>query len=225
MLAGSVVQGLVGFGLNLLAAPLLALLEPSLVPVPLLLVASLTAVLAVAREHRHTEWRGVAWVMAGRVPGTAVGLLAVLALSARWFGVLVGLSVLACVALSLVSWRPSPTPLALLVAGVVSGATATSATIGGPPLALVYQNSEGPRIRATLGACFLLGSALAIAALAGAGRVGMEELRAAVVLVPFLLVGFALSGPARRWLDVRWLRPAVLGVSAGGAVLLIAQAL
>lgn len=225
VLAGAVVQGFVGFGLGLLAAPLLALLEPSLVPVPLLLVASLTSVLAVVREHRHTDWRGVGWVVVGRVPGTLVGLAAVLLLSPRWFGILVGLSVLACVGLSLVSWRPQPTTRALLVAGVVSGATATSATIGGPPIALVYQHSKGPEVRATLGACFLIGSALSVAALATAGRVGPEQLRAALVLVPFLLAGFVLSGPARRWLDVRWLRPGVLGVSAAGAVLLITQAL
>ena len=225
VLVGAVVQGFVGFGLGLFAAPLLALLEPSLVPVPLLMIASLTSVLSVVREHRHTDWRGVGWVVIGRVPGTAVGLAAVLLLSARWFGILVGLSVLACVALSLVSWRPLPTARALLVAGAVSGATATSATIGGPPLALVYQHSEGPRVRATLGACFLIGSAMSIAALGTAGRVGVDELRAAVTLVPFLLVGFALSGPARRRLDLRWLRPGVLGVSALGAVLLIAQAL
>ncbi len=222
---GSTVQGFVGFGLGMVAAPLLALLEPGLVPVPLLLIACLMSMLSMVREFRHADWRGVGWIVTGRVPGTGVGLAAVLLLSARWFGIVVGLSVLACVALSLVSWRPRPTARALLVAGAVSGATATSATIGGPPIALVYQRDSGPRVRATLGASLLIGSVMSVVALGLAGRVGVEQLRAAVVLVPFLLVGFALSGPARRWLDLRWLRPGVLGVSAAGAVLLIAQAL
>jgi uncharacterized protein len=224
VLVGATVQGFVGFGLGLFAAPLLALLDPTLVPVPLLLVATVTSVLSVLREHRHTDWRGVGWMVLGRVPGTFVGLAAVLLLSARWFGILVGLSVLACVALSLVSWHPRPTRPTLLLAGAVSGATATSATIGGPPVAIVYQHSEGPRVRATLGAFFVLGAAMSVAALASAGRVGLAELRTAGLLVPFLLVGFALSGPARRWVDVRWLRPLLLGVSSAGAVLLIAQA-
>jgi hypothetical protein len=57
---GALVQGAVGYGMALVAAPLLALFAPALVPVPLILLTTVHAVLAVARDGRHTDWPGVA---------------------------------------------------------------------------------------------------------------------------------------------------------------------
>lgn len=221
---GALVQGAVGFGLALVAAPLLAILDPALVPVPLLMVTAVHAVLALRREHVDTDWRGVGWALLGRLPGIALGVLAVATLSPRWFAALVGLTVLVCAGLSVLRWRPRPTVPALLVAGLVSGAGGTASSIGGPPVALLYQDSRGPRVRATLAAYFTAGTALSLAGLALAGRVDADALRAAAVLLPFTAAGFLLSGPARRLLDRGWVRPAVVGLAATGAVALLVQA-
>lgn len=221
---GAAVQGAVGFGLALVAAPLLALLDPALVPVPLIMLAAVHAVLAVLRESREVDWHGIGWAMVGRLPGTALGVLAVAALPQRGLAIVIGVCVLAFALLSIVAWQPRPTPGALLVAGVASGAGGTAASIGGPPLALLYQHASGPRVRATMAAYFVLGSAVSVAALAMAGQVGTRQLMATMVLTPFLLVGFALSGPACRVLDAGWTRRAVLAVAATSAVLLIGQA-
>jgi uncharacterized protein len=223
MAAGALVQGLVGFGMNLLAAPLLALLDPALVPVPILLAGTAHSVLSLARERRHADWRGVGWAMVGRLPGTALGALAVALLPHRGFAVVVGFAVLACVLLSVVSWRPQPKPGALVVAGVASGAFGTASSIGGPPIALRYQHSAGPRVRATLAAYFVMGSLISVAALAAVGAVTTRQLVLAVALLPFLVAGFAMSGPARRWLDARWLRPGLLTVATVGALMLIVR--
>jgi uncharacterized protein len=225
VLVGALLQGAVGFGMNLLAAPLLALLDPALVPVPILLASSVHAVLALARERAHADWAGVGWAMLGRLPGTALGVLAVVTLPVRGLTVVVALSVLVCVVLSVISWRPRPRPRALAAAGVVSGAFGTAASIGGPPIALLYQHSGGPTVRATLGGYFVLGSVVSVVGLGAAGQVGVTDVRVAALLLPFLVVGFVLSGPARRWLDKRWLRPAMLAVCAGGALALIARSL
>jgi uncharacterized protein len=42
--------------------------------------------------------------------------------------------------------------------------------------------------------------------------------------VPFMIIGFALSNPARRLLDQGWMRPAVLALASAGALALLAQA-
>jgi uncharacterized membrane protein YfcA len=220
---GALVQGAVGYGMALLAAPLLALVEPTLVPVPLILLTSAHAVLLAARDWRHADWTGIGWAMLGRLPGTGLGVLAVVALSQRVFTLLVGLGVLSCVLLSLLSWRPHPRPGLLLLAGLVSGAGGTAASIGGPPLALLYQQAPGPRLRGTIGGYFVLGSIISLVALAAAGQVTGESLSKTVVLVPFLLVGFALSGPAGRVLDNGWTRRAVLAVAAVSAALLLGR--
>jgi uncharacterized membrane protein YfcA len=220
---GALVQGAVGYGMALVAAPLLTLVEPALVPVPLILLTSAHAVLLAVRDWRHADWTGIGWAMLGRLPGTGLGVLAVVALSERVFTLLVGLGVLGCVVLSLLSWRPRPRPGALLLAGLVSGAGGTAASIGGPPLALLYQEAAGPRVRGTIGGYFVLGSVISLAALAAAGQVTGESLRRAAVLAPFLLAGFALSGPARRVLDKGWTRRGVLAVAALSSALLLGR--
>jgi uncharacterized protein len=221
---GALVQGTVGFGLALVAAPLLVLLDPAFVPVPLLLLATGHALLMLRREHRDTDWPGVGWALLGRMPGIAIGVLAVALLPDRWFGAAVAVTVLICAGLSLLRWRPRPTPPALVVAGVVSGAGGTAAAIGGPPVALLYQDAGGPRVRATLGAYFASGSLLSLVGLSLAGEVDGHGLLAAALLLPFMVVGFAASTPARRLLDRGWTRVAVLGVAIGGALILLGQA-
>lgn len=226
MLIGSVVQGAAGFGLGLLAAPVVALLDPTLVPVTLLVVTAVLPLMSVVRERAHVDWRGVGWAMVGRVPGTALGAWAVLALSARAIGVVVALAVLAGVGASAVRWRPSPTPRALVVAGFASGASGTATSIGGPPMALVYQGATGAQVRATLGAFFFVGIVLSLTVLGATGQVQGRQVLAGVLLLPAMGLGFALSGPLRAVVDAGRTRPVVLtlaGVSAG--VLLVRSVL
>jgi uncharacterized membrane protein YfcA len=52
VLLGALVQGAVGYGMSLIAAPLLVLVDPALVPVPLLLLTTVHATLAVVRDWR-----------------------------------------------------------------------------------------------------------------------------------------------------------------------------
>jgi uncharacterized membrane protein YfcA len=145
-------------------------------------------------------------------------------LPTRAFLAVVALIVLTCAVLSTLTWRPRPTVPALLVAGLVSGAGGTAASIGGPPVALLYQDRAGPQVRATMAAYFTLGSVVSIGALVAGGQVGVDHLTAAAVMLPATAVGFLASGPARRLIDHGWVRPAVIGVSALGAAVLLVQA-
>lgn len=222
---GALVQGAVGYGMALVAAPLLALVDPALVPVPLVVLGAGHSVLAVLRDGRHAHWSGVGWAMLGRLPGTGLGVLAVVALSQQLFSLVIGVCVLAFVLLSLLTWQPRPRPGSLLLAGLASGAGGTAAGIGGPPIALLYQHTTGPRVRGTLGTYFVLGSVTSIAALAAAGQVTGATLVSAAELAPFLVAGFLLSGPARHVLDRGWTRHAVLIVAAASAGLLIGRTL
>lgn len=222
---GALVQGAVGYGMALIAAPLLVLVSPALVPVPLILLSTVHSVLAVIRDGRHADWRGIGWAMLGRLPGTGLGVLAVLVLSERSFTLVIGLGVLVCVVLSVLAWRPAPRPGSLLLAGMASGAGGTAAAIGGPPIALLYQNATGAEVRGTIGGYFVLGSITSIVALAAAGQVSSHTLVTTVQLVPFLLLGFALSNPARTVLDNGWTRHAVLALAAVSSVALIGHAL
>ncbi len=224
VLLGALVQGTVGFGLALVAAPFLAILEPGFVPVPLLMITALHAALTLRREFPDTDWRGVGWALLGRLPGIALGVLAVATLPPRGFAVVVAVTVLVCAGLSVLGWRPRPTVTALLLAGIVSGAGGTATSIGGPPVALLYQDATGPRVRATMAAYFTAGTVLSLVGLALAGEITSGTVRAGVLLLPFMIIGFLLSGPARRLLDGGWVRPAVVGLAAAGALALLVRA-
>lgn len=222
--AAACVQGVVGFGANMLAAPVLVVLDPALVPGPLLLVALAMTIAAWRREHTEVQWPLVWRALIGRVPGIAAGSWVLAHTDADTSRLVVGIVLLVAVAASASGLHLSPTPSRLVAAGCVSGFSGATTAVGGPPIALVLQREAGARIRATLAAYFTLGLLLTLPATAAAGRLGRHELAAGAVLVPAALAGFAASGPLRPLADRGHLRPAVLALSALGALAAVARA-
>lgn len=220
---GALVQGSVGLGLGLVAAPVVTLAAPSLMPGVMIWLASVLPVLTLAQEWRATDWRGLGWAMAGRLPGTVLGVAVVAVVSTRALGVLVGVMVLVAVVLTGLVVRLPMRPGVLMAAGVVSGVTGTATSIGGPPLALVYQHVAGARLRATMGGYFAAGGVASLVGLGAGGQLSTDQAVTALALAPFLGVGFALSGPVRRHVDAGLTRRAVLAVCAAAAVALLAR--
>ncbi len=225
VLVGAAVQGSIGLGLGLVGAPLLALLDPTLVPATILLVTSALPVLTSFRELEDVDWRGLGLALTGRLPGVLLGSWVVVTQPARTTAIVVAVVVLAAVALSVTSWKARPTPRALLLAGVVSGVSGTATSIGGPPVALLYQHAGGATLRSTMGLYFLVGNVLSGSVLALAGEMGTRDVARAMALLPFLLAGFLLSGPLRGHVDGTFLRTCVLLLSAAGAVTLLVRTL
>lgn len=223
VLVGAVVQGTIGFGLALLAAPVLALVDPRLVPAALALVVGVLNLLAVLRERAQTDWSGLRWLLVGRVPGTVVGAAVLTSLPPRAVSLGVALVVLVAVGLSAGRWRVDITPRSQVAAGFLSGVGGTATAIAGPPVALLYQHRPGAELRGTLAGFFLVGSLLTVAALVVAGELGRQDVVRAALLLPFLAVGFAVSQPLRGHVDARGLRAVVLVVAAGAALALAAR--
>jgi uncharacterized protein len=222
---GALVQGTLGLGLGLVAAPVGTLVDASLMPELMLWLATALPLLTLVREWRHADPRGLAWSLAGRIPGTVAGVAVVALASDRVLGATVGAMVLVAVVLSVREVRVSLTPRSLLAAGAVSGVAGTATSVGGPPLALLYQHHPGPVVRATLAVYFCVGATMSLAGLAIAGEVRSRELVLALVLAPCLAVGFALSGPLRRHVDAGRTRKAILTLCAASAVVLIVRSL
>lgn len=214
-------QGSLGFGLGLIAAPVLAIIDDRLVPGPLLIVALGLTVLVARRERGGLDWAGVKWAVVGRVPGSLLGVAAVVALSERLLIVVFAVLVLSAVLLSAAGWKVTPTSPALFVAGLASGLMGSITSIGGPPMAIVYQNRSGPELRATLALYFVFGSALSIALLSIVGEIGIADVGLAAVLAPAVLAGYFGSRLASAWLDRGFVRPAVLWFSGAACAALL----
>lgn len=222
---GALVQGAVGFGMNLLAAPVLALVEPDLIPGPLLVASVAFTVLVLFRDRAALDRSGARWALLGRIPGTIAGALLVASLSARGVAIAVGIAVIVAAVLNLLDLGLRPTPRTLLTAGVVSGFSGTVSSIGGPPLAIVYANDPGPVLRGTLSAIFVVGGFMSIVSLVAVGNIGADEALASLVLVPPIVIGFACSARLATRLDAGRTRAAVLAVSVAGAIAVIAKEL
>ena len=220
---GAAVQGSVGFGMNLIAAPLLITIDERFVPGPLLLASTVLVLLVVRRERANFELRPMAWAIAGRVPGSVAGAVAVASLSRDALAILLAVSVLAAVGLSLGGVHVPVTKPNLFGAGVVSGFTGTSVAIGGPPMALLLQHGSGASIRANLSGFFAATSTFSILALVPTGDLSADHLRLAAGLVPAAVVGFVVSTRVAHHFDGDRARPAVLTIAAISAAAVLAR--
>ncbi|MGF1645964.1 MAG: TSUP family transporter, partial [Kineosporiaceae bacterium] len=99
VVVGALVQGALGFGLALVAVPVLAWLAPSTVPVGILVAVLPLVVVAALRERADIDVRGMAVALVGRVPGGAAGAAAVALLPVRGLQLAVAATVLAAVGL------------------------------------------------------------------------------------------------------------------------------
>ena len=221
VLVGAILQGSVGFGMGLLASPILILIDPRFVPGPILLSTMLLTTLLTLRERHAIDFHGIQWAMVGRVGGTVAAGLVLAVVSNDWMELLLGVVVLFGVVISFSGLRFRPNRPVLVTAGVLSGLLGTIASIGGPPMALVYQNAEGARLRGTMSGFFLLGTIVSLATLSAIGRFGFHEMGLALLMLPSVLVGFVCSRWTSRYIDQGYTRPAVLVVAAFAGTIVV----
>ena len=222
--AAACVQGSVGFGLAMVAAPILLLIDQRFVPGPLVLNVLLLAALVTCRERRALKVVQIPWVTLGSALGSIFAVVALRAVTERGSSVLFGSLVLIAVVVSLSGWHISLNRRNAVLAGLASGFMGTTSSIGGPPLALLYQHQRAARIRADLSALIFLSSLFTLLALGFVGRFGVLELKLSLLLLPGLIVGFALSTVTSRLLGQRRIRPAILTIAATSGVVILIRA-
>lgn len=210
VLIGACLQGSLGFGLGLVAAPVLVMIDTSLVPGVVLGIGVPLTYLVAWRERRSLDARRVAWAVVGRVPGTVVGSIAVVLLSQRWLAGLFAIALLSAVVLSVAGFGVDPTRPAMFSAGFSSGFMGTATSVGGPPMALLLQHEAGPQLRASLAAFMAFGATFSLVALVAVGEFDRHDLVTTAVLIPTVLAGFAVSRWTNRVLDRGYTRSAVL---------------
>ncbi|MGV9870221.1 sulfite exporter TauE/SafE family protein [Rhodococcus koreensis] len=221
----SCMQASIGFGMGMLAAPVVALVDPSLLPGTLIMTATVVTVMVVWREREALDLTGTGWALAGRVPGTIAGAVLLVVLPERGLSLLLAGVVLSGVVFATLGWAPPPRRRNLAVAGAASGLLGTATSIGGPPMALVMQGSKGAQLRGNMSAFFLVGSTLSVAVLAATGSVHRESAVMFALLAPVTVLGYVASRFVNRHLDASRLRRTSIAVSCVGALMLIGQQL
>ena len=218
---GALVQGTFGFGLALVAAPVLLQLDAAWVPGPVLLVMLGLSCAIGWRERQVVDRPALVVPIAGQVLGIVTALVVLGWAEPRSIQVLIGSVILVAVLLSSVGLKLEPQPGSLLVAGTLAGFMGTTASIPGPPLALLHQNVPPARLRGTLAHFFVVGNTLSLIGLGWTGRLGLAELAMGLVLLPAAAAGYLASVRLGRRLDGPRVRAAVLIFSGLGALGLI----
>jgi uncharacterized protein len=222
---GALIQGSIGFGLGFAAAPAMTLIRPEAVPATLLILTIPMVVIIALRERNSINVRGFLLITAGRIPGTLVGVLILVVVPASFLAVALGSLILAGVIMSVIGTSFELRDRNQFAAGFASGIMGTAAAIGGPPVALVYQDRPGGELRSTLSLAFVVGVIMSLVGLAIAGKVHVWHALFTLELLPGLLLGLLVSNFAAPFLDKRWLRPAVLIFAAVSAVVVIVKGL
>lgn len=225
ILFASALQASIGFGMGMFAAPIVAMIEPAMIPGTLIMVATLVTLMVVVREREAIDLSGTGWALIGRVPGTVAGALLLAALPHQALVIVLAAVVLGGVVLTSSGWVPAARRRNVVLAGAASGLLGTATSIGGPPMALVWQRNSGAVLRSTMSSFFLVGSVISLIVLAFTGSVDGRTLKTFALLVPAAVLGYLLSRVLNRYLNPLRLRWLAIGVSATGAVVLIGREL
>jgi len=223
VIAGSVVQVASGVGGGFIIVPLLAWIDLSLVPAPMVFASlSLSGLMAV-REWHAVDWQYIPFILGGMVPGVWLGAWMFAAVPLDDLGMVFGGVILLAIAVTASGWPIPLTRVSSILVGALAGAMGTTSGIGAAPLALLLQNQPGDRIRATLAVVYTCATLMMLTALFSFNKFGAAEVRSGVLLIPGFLLGYGL---ANRWtprIDSGRARTAVLLVSGAGAIALIAR--
>ena len=220
---GAMIQGSLGFGLGLVSAPALALIDATFIPGPLLLVGVAVTLTVFLRERGAVDWKGMKWAIFGRVIGTIAGGWAVVAFSKDAVIVLVAVLVLAGVLMTSIGWKIKTNRTTLSAAGLVSGVMGTLTSVGGPPMALVYQRETAQKLRATLAGFFLVGATFSLLTLAVSGGMSQHDFALGALMLPGYVIGMIANRWASRFLDKGYSRVAVLTFSALSSIVLLLE--
>lgn len=223
-LLSAFVQGSTGMGFAMIVAPVVSFIDPSLIPVMLLVLMIPLNFYVAARERKDIDWHGVKWISVGRFAGTFFGLWILVIVNLHQLSLLIGWSTLIAAVIALLAPKFSPNRSALTIVGLITGVTETSTGVGGPPYALAYQHSPGPELRSTVAVCFLVGEVISLIVLAISGQVTGPVMLFTATMLPFLAVGSFLSRYVHHRLDGPVLRYIVLGFAIVSGAVVIVQA-
>lgn len=219
------IQYAMGVGFGTIVAPLLAIINLNFVPVATLILTFITSVGSLYSEFDKVEWVQLRNSIYGRITGAIIASAVLLTIvNEKTFTLIFGLIMGFFVLLSISGLKIPFNLNSIRFGGTISGFTATITGVGGPPMALVYQDQDAQKARPTLQAFFVFASFVSMTALIIIQQVEKIHLLATLALLPGLLGGPLLGPTLRRYADHRfkWL---IIAVTAVSAIVLIVRGL
>jgi uncharacterized protein len=192
--AGSIFQGLTGFGFAIVAMPLVSLFIPPAVALPVLtMLQILSSGQGVLRDWSDIDFRAALVTCVAGIPTIIFGFSFVTHVSAELMRVVVGVLVIGSaifLSFGFSLCRP-PARLELAGAGILSGFLQGALAMSGPPIVtlLLASSWSAARCRATLSFVFLLLGCAAVVLGLWQKIVTQESFVLSAFCLPGLLVG------------------------------------
>jgi uncharacterized protein len=194
LLAAGCVQGITGFGLSLLALPLLGLILGIREAVPILVLLSIVTNLWVAKDHlRELRFRTIASMLIPAAVGVPAGIWLLAVVSAPMLKALAGgvIVLFAAGALADFSFMRRVNIQKPYVFGFLSGVLNGSISLSGPPIIAYFAIERLPKdaFRSNLSAYFFLLNIVTIAGMIISGACSIRSAAQSLYLLPALIVG------------------------------------
>ncbi|WP_076414377.1 sulfite exporter TauE/SafE family protein [Shewanella sp. UCD-KL12] len=222
---GAMTQSLIGFGLAVVASPLLYIVDPELVPAPVIIMGFSISLLTLFRERGALEFNGLQYALLGRIPGGFLGAALLIFAPQPILGLAIAGIVAAAVILSLLKFNIVVNRTSLFSAGVVSGIFGNIAAIGGPPMAILLSGRDASQFRAALSAFFIFSSMIALVILAITGLLTIKHLWLSLFLLPSVILGYLVAGKLVGRVDKNRTRSATLILCSISALVLTVKSI
>jgi uncharacterized protein len=230
ILCGAVVQGTTGFGIALVAVPvLMQIMPPETVP-PMMVVLSLANnAVVLARAWRSVRLRLVLPLIIGGLIGLPFGIWILEVLDPTSIKVAVGLGVVLMAVTMLLGWRRRlrHQRTGLAAVGLLGGVLHTSTSVSGPPVIIFLANQgvEKDQFRANVIAFFTVLNAISIPMFWFTGLLTVAEVKLALVyLIPLVLGSLAGVWLVKR-INEQLFRRIVLALVAVSGLALVVNSL
>lgn len=214
MLLAAACASLMGFGFNLMAAPMIVIALDASDGVPALMIAYMPLGIAMCIHRRaDVDWRRVITWLVPALPGLALGIWFLRDADASTLKRFIGsVTIVSTLLLLLIRPRPLPCEKAWWTcAGGLSGILGGSAGMSGPPIVLlgIYLRADPRRLRADMICYFTILCAIALLGYWQQDMLSRTSFRCAAAGIPGLIVGFFAGNWATRHLtDERFRRAA-----------------
>ena len=218
---GGGVQATLGIGAGLVAGPALTVIEPELLPGPMLAMAMVVNVRNAVADRQSTHVLAWKRALLGAPLGLGLGAVVLSFTNVKTLSLLVSFFVLGAVALQLSGLKPPSGTISDYIAGTATAFSSTVAALPGPMFVVFHGHRPPGTIRGTLASFMLLVTPAILLFLAIDGRFGFRQFALAVALAPGMFLGLLLGKALRPRISVDRFRVIILSVASLSAVAVI----
>lgn len=215
ILFSSFIRGTAGFGLALIAVPLLSLIQPMREVIVLVAIVNLLfSIIHIFRERATVSMRNTVITGICSLAGVFIGFMLLRNINEQVIRIFTG-SIIILSGLALLRWvrlKISNQSVAYSIATFAGGILAGSITIGGPVVALILTGTGIPRdkFRSSMSLFFLFSFSFAVLLYWSDNMINADTIVHTAAAIPFLVTGLLLGESMAKHINQRAFRVIVL---------------